>query len=112
MKRALRHTRLLLDVFSIRVLVWLLGANGELLDSHLFFYDKYSALAEIHELNGRSAKAARCTAIAEAFYDLAPDDDDTPKSAAMATPIPRSFVRTDAIGKKLPPRSGVPSLSW
>jgi hypothetical protein len=33
------HARLLVDVLSMKLFVWLLGRNGELLDSHLFLFD-------------------------------------------------------------------------
>src|SRR5437879_4647689 len=67
------HARLLIDIFSMKVFVGLLGQNGELLDSHLFFFDRYSDLADYHGLKGRTAKADRLTAIAEAHYRAAPD---------------------------------------
>ena len=67
----------------MKVFVWVLGQlftwavdpNGGILDSHLFFYDRYSDLAEYHRLKGRTAKADRLAAIAEAYYQAAPDDD-------------------------------------
>jgi len=31
------HLRLLFDIWSMKLFVWLFGQNGELLDSHLFF---------------------------------------------------------------------------
>ena len=64
------HARLLADIFSMKVFVALLGRNGELLDSHLFFFDRYSALADFHRMRGRTAKAERLTAIAE--FPIAP----------------------------------------
>ena len=58
----------------MKVFVWVLrqlftGAvdlNSGMLDSHLFFYDRYSDLAEYHRLRGRSAKAHRLMVMAEA----------------------------------------------
>lgn len=91
------HARLLADVLSMKLLVWLLGKNGELLDSNLFFFDRYSDLADFHRLRGRIAKADRFTAIAEAYYQAAPDDDEPPKAAAMAMPVPRPPVKTNAV---------------
>ena len=77
---------------------WAVDPHGGVLDSHLFFYDRYSHLAELHRLEGRIAKAERFAAIAEAFYTLAPDDDEPPKKvAAMAMPIPRPPVNTNAV---------------
>ena len=90
------HARLVVDIWSMKLFVWLLGRNGELLDSHLFFFDRYSDLADYHRLRGRTAKAARLTAIAEAHYQAAPDDEP-PEAAAMAMPIPRPPIHTNAV---------------
>ncbi len=89
----------------MRVFVWIIGQlftwavdpNGGILDSHLFFYDRYSDLAEYHRLRGRTANADRLAAIAEAYYQAAPDDDDEPEAAAMAMPVPRPLIRTNAV---------------
>jgi len=90
------HARLLLDILSMKLFVWILGRNGELLDSHLFFFDRYADLADYHRLNGRTAKAERLAAMAEAHFRAAPDDDP-PEAAAMAMPVPRPPVRTNAV---------------
>jgi hypothetical protein len=98
------HARIVLDIMSMRVFVWVLAKlftsavdpNGGILDSHLFFYDRYSDLAEYHRLKGRAAKADRLAAIAEAYYRAAPDDDE-PEAAAMAMPVPRPPIRTNAV---------------
>lgn len=90
------HVRLLADIWSIKLLVWLLGRNGELLDSHLFFFDRYSDLADYHRARGRIAKAERLAAVAEAHYQAAPDDDE-PEAAAMAMPVPRPPLKTNAV---------------
>jgi hypothetical protein len=97
MARIGSHACLLADIWSVRLLVWLLGTNGELLDSHLFFFDRYSQLAECHRLSGRTEKAERCSALAEAHYAAAPDDDDEPAAAAMAMPKPRPPLKTNAV---------------
>lgn len=81
----------------MKLFVWVLGRNGELLDSHLFFFDKYSDLADYHRLKGRTAKANRLAAIAEAHYQAAPDDDEPPEAAAMAMPVPRPPVNVNAV---------------
>lgn len=91
------HVSLLVDIWSMKVFVWVLGRNGELLDSHLFFFDRYSDLADYHRLKGRTAKAERLAAIAEAHYQAAPDDDEPPEAAAMAMPVPRPPVITNAV---------------
>src|SRR5437867_286770 len=101
------HARLLIDIWSMKLLVWILGRNGELLDSHLFFFDRYSDLADYHRLKGRTAKADRLAAIAEAYFRAAPDDDDPPKAAAMAMPVPRPRLNTNAVSTTHVPRPPV-----
>jgi hypothetical protein len=102
------HILLLVDIASMKVFVWILAQlftwavdpNGGILDSHLFFYDRYSDLAEYHRLRGRTTKADRLAAIAEAYYQAAPGDpgdDDEPEAAAMAMPVPRPLMRTNAV---------------
>ena len=100
------HTRLLVDIWSMKLFVWLLGRNGELLDSHLFFFDRYSDLADYHRSKGRTARAERLEAIAEAHYQAAPDDEP-PEAAAMAMPVPRPPVNTNAVTTK---RMNQPSI--
>jgi len=98
---ALAHLGLRLDIWSMKLFVWMLGRNGGLLDSHLFFFDRYSELADHHRRNGRVAKADALQSIAEAHFQLAPDDDEDeppPEAAAMAMPVPRPMTRTNAIG--------------
>ena len=112
------HAVLLVDILSMKLFVWVLesafGRYGEL-DSHLFFFDRYMDLADYHRLKGRTAKADRLEAIAEAHFRAAPDDDE-PEAAAMAMPVPRPLLKTNAVSttsvKKPPvkPPSGlVPS---
>jgi hypothetical protein len=99
------HALLVVDIVSTKVFVWVLGQlfawavdpNGGILDSHLFFHDRYSELAERHRLRGRIAQADRLAAIAEAYYQAAPDDDDEPEAAAMAMPVPRRPINTNAV---------------
>lgn len=119
MSAILSHALIVLDVASMKVFVWVLGQlfpwsvdpNGGILDSHLFFYDRYSDLAEYHRLRGRTAKADRLAAIAEAYYEAAPDDDDEPEAAAMAMPVPRPPIRTNAVSttRMRKPRADEPS---
>jgi hypothetical protein len=108
----------------MKVFVWVLGklcagavdANGGILDSHLFFYDRYSDLAEYHRSRGRPTKADRLVAVAEAYYQAAPDDDEPPKAAAMAMPVPRPSLNTNAVSTARLPKpsadgpSGLASL--
>jgi hypothetical protein len=96
MKAVLAHACLVLDVVSLKVFVWMFGRNGELLDSHLCFFDRYSDLADYHRRQGRLAKADRLAAIAEAYFRAAPDDDE-PEAAAMAMPVPRPMTNTNAV---------------
>ena len=81
----------------MKLLVWMFGHNGELLDSHLFFFDKYSDLADWHRVKGRTLKADKLAAIAEAHYQAAPDDDEPPEAAAMAMPVPQPPLDTNAV---------------
>ena len=113
------HGLILLDIVSMKVFVWVLGQlftsavdpSGGILDSHLFFYDRYSDLAEFHRQRGRSARAERLAAIAEAYYQAAPNDDDEPEAAAMAMPVPRPPIKTNAVSTaRVPkPRADEPS---
>jgi hypothetical protein len=96
MKATLTYARLLVDVCFTKFFVWLFGENGELLDSHLFFFDRYSALADHHRRKGRIAKADRLAALAEAHFQMAPDDDEPP-AAAIAMPVPRPLISTNAM---------------
>jgi hypothetical protein len=106
------HGVLLIDLLSMKLFVSVLrllfagavDANGGVLDSHLFFYDRYSDLSAYHRLKGRTAKADRFLAIAQAHYSAAPDDDE-PKAAAMAMPVPRPLVNTNAASTLRVPRA-------
>jgi hypothetical protein len=105
------HTLILVDIMSMKVFVsvlghlfaWAVDPNGGILDSHLFFYDRYSNLAEYHRSRGRTAKADRFAAIAEAYYQAAPDDDE-PEAAAMAMPAPRTRMNTNAVSTTRVPK--------
>ena len=109
------HALLVVDIVSMKVFIWVLGKlfawavdpNGGVLDSHLFFYDRYSDLAEHHRLKGRTAKADRLAAMAEAYYQAAPDDDEPPEAAAMAMPVPRPPVNTNAVSTTRVPKPRV-----
>ena len=98
MLAGLAHLQLVIDIWSMKLFVFLLGSDGELLDSHLFYYVRYSQLAELHERYGRFARAALLDAIAEHYFQLAPGgDDDPPEAAAMAQPVPQEMIFTDAV---------------
>ena len=112
MSAVLSHALIVLDILSMRLFVWVLGRlfpwaadpNGGILDSHLFLYDPYSDLAEYHRSRGRTARAGRLAAIAEAYHQAALDDDDGPEAAAMAMPVPRPPIRTHAVSTTRVPR--------
>ena len=107
------HARIVVDIVSMKVFVWVLGQlftwaiepNGSILDSHLFFYDRYSHLAQYYRLRGQFANADRFAAIAEAYFQAAPDDDDEPEAAAMAMPVPRPRINTNAVSNTRLPKS-------
>src|SRR5262245_39653203 len=117
MASAWHHLRLIFDIVSIKLFVWIfasltgfdqprtLGREGELLDSNLFFFDRYSELADYHRVKGRTAKADKLAAIAEKYYQAAPDDPEPLDAAAMAMPVPRPPVNTSAVSTTLIPRS-------
>ena len=107
MKDALAHLRLMIDILSIKFLVGIFGKNDELLDSHLFFYHRYTELAELHRRNGRFFKADMLAAVAEAHYQAAPGDDDDPQhEAAMAMPVPQPPQITNAVGASRMKKTG------
>ena len=97
MSEVFASARLLADVLSMKIFVWMFGRNGELLDSHLFFFHRYSELADHHRRKGRIAKADRLAAIAEAHNQAAPGDDDHPPAVAMAMPVPQPPTNTSAV---------------
>ena len=94
---------LVVDLLSMNVFLRLIGCDAELLDAHLFFFDRYSELADHHRERGRIARAVRLAAIAEEHYLAAPGDDDDatdPPSAAMAMPVPSAPIVTDAVSAR------------
>jgi hypothetical protein len=99
------HALLVVDIVSMKVFVWVLGElftwavdpNGGVLDSHLFFFDRYSVLADYYRLKGRTAKADRLAAIAEVYYQAAPDNDEPPEAAGMGMLMPRRPLNTNAV---------------
>ena len=109
------HARLVFDIMSMRLFVAVLAAffpfaadeDGGILDSHLFFYHRYTELADWHYSRGRTANADRLEAIAEAYYQAAPgDDDDPPEAATMAMPVPRPPLQTNAVSTIRLPGAG------
>lgn len=95
------HWLLSLDLASARVLVWFasFGREVELTrQAHLYFFDRYSRLAEHHRAHGHAAKARYFRAKADE-HRVVEFDHEPPFSAAMAMPRPRRFVYTDAVGR-------------
>jgi len=77
--------------------VWLAswGRDADLTpEAHLYFFDRYSRLAEWHRARGHLAKAKRFDAKAEGHYI---DNPGPPYAAAMAMPRPRRFLFTNAV---------------
>ena len=113
------YLSLVVDILTMKVFLRALGLDADLLDGHLFFYDRYSRLADHHWQRGRIARALRLEAIAEQHYQAAPGDDDTtnPPAAAMAMPVPSAPVVTNAVGggqftidnRQFTKRMGIPS---
>ena len=105
------HALIVVDIMSMKVFVWVVGhvftwavdPNGGILDSHLFFYHRYSDLAENHRSRGLTGRADRLAVIAQAYYQAAPDDDE-PEAAAMAMPVPRPRINTNAVSTTRMPK--------
>jgi hypothetical protein len=88
-----------LDLVSAKLLVWLAsaGRDGDLRpETHLYFFDRYARLADVHSRRGHEARARALRAKAEEHYHASGGDDGPPYAAAMAMPRPRSWVMTDA----------------
>jgi hypothetical protein len=104
LKQLAAYSRLIVDVLSMKLFLRLIGRDAEFLDAHLFFYGRYSELADHHRQRGRTAKALRLAAIAEEHYQAAPGDDDDdptdPAAAAMAMPAPSALIVTNAVSTK------------
>jgi hypothetical protein len=94
-----KHLRLIVDIAATRLFLWAAGGNADLLDAHAFFYDRYSGLAEHHRAKGRTRRAERCARIAETHWRAMPDGEEPPRAVAMAMPVPRPPVRTNAVSK-------------
>jgi hypothetical protein len=91
-----------LDLLSAEALVWIarMGGEAELTpESHLYLFDCYRRLAELHRTRGRMAKASRLQAKAEAHYRAGGGDEGPPYAAAMAMPRPRRFIVTEAVSR-------------
>jgi hypothetical protein len=88
-----------LDLLSAKVLVWVAkaGRDAELTpDAHLYFFDRYTRLAELYRARGGLSKASRLQAKAREHY---PGDGGPPYAAAMAMSRPTRLIKTNAVGK-------------
>jgi hypothetical protein len=81
----------------MKIFMRVFGHDGELLDSHLFFFESYSGLSDYHRQQRRIAKADKLAAIAEAHFQAAPDDDESLEAAAIAIPAPWPMTRTNEV---------------
>jgi hypothetical protein len=99
--------RLRYDVLSVRALVLLVGgaADEDLKpDVHLFLGDRYERLAECAARRGAQQRARRLKDKARRHYEQG-GFDDSPRAAAMAMPVPRPRIFTDARGTRIGPGS-------
>jgi hypothetical protein len=86
------------DLMSANVLVWIarIGRDPELLpETHLYFFDRYSRLAQVYSRRGSQARAQALRERAAEHY-RAGGGDGPPYAAAMGMPRPRQWVMTDA----------------
>jgi len=93
---------LVIDLASAWALVWLAswGRDGELTpDAHLYFFDRYSRLAEWHRARGHFAKARRLETKAE-MHHVRDSGGGPPYAAAMAMPRPRRLTVTNAVSTR------------
>jgi hypothetical protein len=87
------------DVVTAKILVWVasVGRDAELTsEAHLYFFDRYQRLANVHRRRGHSARARRLQAKADEHYRLG-GGDGPPYAAAMGMPRPKHWFATDAV---------------
>jgi hypothetical protein len=90
--------RLRYDVLSVRLMLLLVGrVSQEDLkpEVHLYLGDRYERLADHHARRGLSSRAIRLDDKARWHYAQA-GFDDFPRATAMAMPVPRPRIFTDA----------------
>lgn len=93
--------RLRYDVISVRAMLLLVGGVRQedvKPEIHLYLGDRYERLADYYARRGAHAHASRLGAKAQWHYAQG-GFDDTPRAAAMAMPIPRPRLFTDARGQ-------------
>jgi hypothetical protein len=90
--------RLRYDLISVRAMLLLVGGSGRddlRPEVHLFLADRYDRLAAHLARHGRVARANQLSQKAEWHYAHG-GYDDYPRAAAMAMPVPRPRLFTDA----------------
>jgi hypothetical protein len=88
-----------LDLVSAKALVWIarVGRDADLTrDAHVFFFDRYQRLAQLHKQRGHRAAYERLQAKADEHY-RASGGTEPPYAAAMAMPRPTRWMTTDAV---------------
>jgi hypothetical protein len=98
--------RLRYDVLSVRVMLLLVGGIWQedlKPEVHLFLGDRYQRLADHVARRGARERASRLSQQARWHYAKA-GFDDFPRAAALAMPVPRPRIFTDARGKRFDPR--------
>ena len=96
------------DLLSVRLMLLLVGAIAQedlRPEVHLYLGDRYERLARHLARRGLNARATRLSDKARWHYARS-GLDDFPRAAAMAMPVPRPRIFTDARGKRL--RSNTP----
>jgi hypothetical protein len=89
------------DLLSAKVLVWVASVGRDAVlrpEAHLYFFERYSRLAEMYDRRGRHAKAEQLRARADEHNPGG--GSGPPYAAAMALPRPRHWVMTDARSDK------------
>lgn len=76
------------------------GRDAELTPAaHMYFFDRYSRLAQYHRARGRLGRAMQLQGRAEEHYRLGGGGDGPPYAAALAMPRPDRFLRIDAVSR-------------
>jgi hypothetical protein len=102
--RSASHLTLVVDLLSAKAMVWAvsIGRDADLKpEAHIYFFDRYSRLAEYHRARGRLDKARRLQVKADEHYRASGGFDGPPYAAAMGM-RPSRFIRTNAVS----PRDG------
>jgi hypothetical protein len=98
--------RLRYDVLSVRAMLLFVGGIGHedlKPEVHLYLGDRYERLADHLARRGARERASRLSGKARWHYTQA-GFDDFPRAAAMAMPVPRPRIFTDARARQGHPR--------